>query len=267
MEQTEKTILKTSLITVGIMLALFIVFIAVMSVFFPKQMYNFSSKYGFEKLAFTYAESQYKKSKDINDLHTLIYSAYEINNNGAIIKYSEKLFSSADYEDFIVYINDFNLKSVSIEQAQIVLSNENNYLKNKYVQALCNKGKFDEAVDFAISELDKESDWALPERTTWMLGTLLSYQSNQDVPNYDFLQTLNTATSTYIQQTQIYIDELILQYNNLKNDITIIDNGQYEKNVLAYDLNQYLSHIIFLENKVTLPLHNFEYYKEIRQNL
>ena len=267
MEYTEKSMLKTSLITVGILLALLAIFLAVMSIFFPKQMSNVCLKYGFDKLAVTYAESQYNKSKDINDLHTLIYTAYQVDNNKVIIKYSEKLFASSKYDEFIVYINDLNIKSVSEEQAQIVLTNENDYLKNKYVQALCKRDSLQKAVNFALHELEKENDWAVPEKTTWMLGTILSHQSNLDNPNYDFLQMQNGENKTYLELSLIYLDKMISAYNDLKADPSSIENGEYYRNVLAYELNQYVSHITFLEDKVTLPLHDFEYYKDFRQSL
>ena len=196
----------------------------------------------------------------------MLYSAYEIRNNGAIIKYSEKLFAFPNYEDFIDYINEQNLNSTSIPTAQIVLTNENNYLKNKYVQALCNYDCFDKAVSFAISELQAQTTWQATERTTWLLGTLLSYQSTQSAPNYDFLN-LQAGSQTFLALSQTYLDDILSAYTNLKADSTSIENGEFLKNALAYDLNQYLSHIIFLENKITLPTHDFDYYKTAKQNL
>lgn len=267
MENIEKGILKTSLLTLGALITIVLIFAVVMSVFFPKNMYRFCSSLGFDNWAYNYAKMQYDKSKDINDLHTLIYSAYKIENDDAIISYTEILVQSPHYKDFIEYINKLNISSTEDFMAQIVMSNENNYLKNRYVRSLCNCNKFDSACDYVLQETVIYQDWSLPNRTEWLLSSILEYQKNQFAPNYSFLKNMQSDGHTLIYLFENYIDRIITAYDDLKADSSIIENGEFLKQALSYDLSNYLNHILFLNGKVDLEIHDFSYYQNVRNSL
>ena len=59
----RKTIVKTALITLGVVLTLIILTFTVFSLFFPKVMLNLTSDMGLDGFALTYSEQQYKNSK------------------------------------------------------------------------------------------------------------------------------------------------------------------------------------------------------------
>lgn len=264
MQNIEKSILKTFFITLGVLFALTVLTILTMSIFFPKIMYGFCSNLGFKNLSFYFAEKQYSQSQNINDLHTTIYMAYDIENNSAIIKYSEILFASPDYEQFIDYINDLNYNSTSIMQARVALTNENNYLLNKYIRALIEEKDFTNAVDFSLEKMMAQSQWDSPQKTTWLLSPLL--EKAQMLNDYSFLNsTADNSTQTLMNIYQTYLDKIISAYNELN------ENSNFQNEFIIatyrYDINNYINHILFLENKAVLELHDFKYYKNIKQNL
>lgn len=267
MESIEKSIVKTSLITLGILVASALIFVLIMSIFFPQNMYRFCDSLGFNKLSYTYAERQYQKSNDINDLHTLIYSAHKIQNDDAIIKYTEILMQSPNYDDFIKYINDLNMSSTNIVMAQVVMSNENNFLKNKYVVALCNAGEFTKACEFTLEEIYSYQDWSLPNCTEWLLSPLLEYQNRQATPDYTFLKDTKKDGHSMLYLFEKYLDRVLDAYDTLKADPSMSANGEFLIQVLKYDLSSYLNHILFLNGKVDLEVHNFNYYQDARNAL
>jgi hypothetical protein len=96
----RKTIVKTALITLGVVLTLIILTFTVFSLFFPKVMLNLTSDMGLDGFALTYSEQQYKNSKSLNDLEDLLYRANELNRTDIIVAYSLDMIDSDKFEEF-----------------------------------------------------------------------------------------------------------------------------------------------------------------------
>ncbi len=96
----RKTIVKTALITLGVVLTLIILTFTVFSLFFPKVMLNLTSDMGLDGFALTYSEQQYKNSKSLNDLEDLLYRANELNRTDIILAYSLDMIDSDKFEEF-----------------------------------------------------------------------------------------------------------------------------------------------------------------------
>lgn len=96
----RKTIVKTALITLGVVLTLIILTFTVFSLFFPKVMLNLTSDMGLDGFALTYSEQQYKNSKSLTDLEDLLYRANELNRTDIIVAYSLDMIDSDKFEEF-----------------------------------------------------------------------------------------------------------------------------------------------------------------------
>ena len=96
----RKTIVKTALITLGVVLTLIILTFTVFSLFFPKVMLNLTSDMGLDGFALTYSEQQYKNSKSLNDLEDLLYRANELSRTDIIVAYSLDMIDSDKFEEF-----------------------------------------------------------------------------------------------------------------------------------------------------------------------
>jgi len=126
----RKTIVKTALITLGVVLTLIILTFTVFSLFFPKVMLNLTSDMGLDGFALTYSEQQYKNSKSLTDLEDLLYRANELNRTDIIVEYSLDMIESDKFEEFSNTrqdTGDLSYKSYIIGNYLIALkdSNEN----------------------------------------------------------------------------------------------------------------------------------------------
>jgi len=126
----RKTIVKTALITLRVVLTLIILTFTVFSLFFPKVMLNLTSDMGLDGFALTYSEQQYKNSKSLTDLEDLLYRANELNRTDIIVEYSLDMIESDKFEEFSNTrqdTGDLSYKSYIIGNYLIALkdSNEN----------------------------------------------------------------------------------------------------------------------------------------------
>jgi len=263
MESIEKNVVKTSLITLCVMLATLIVTIFVLCIFFPKTMCNLTNTLGMKNLALHFSEKQYQKSQDINDLHSTIYLAIDIEKNEKISKYCDIIFKKDDFNAFIDYINAKNINNAPNLDAKLAVSNESNYLKNQYVKALCNLGQKEKAIAFTKEEFVKEQQWTVDQKTQFPLSQLLIFESKQSTPNYSFMKEQCQNAKTLMWNCENYICNILNEYNKIKTDTS----KEWTAQCLKYELTQYLNTILFLNGKVDYECQDYKYYNDAKANL
>lgn len=96
----KKLIVRTIITTILLIIAVGMVAYAVVGVVSPKTLYNFYSKTGSYSLSVRYAEKQYKKTSDFDDLKILCDTLDEKKSASKTVEYLEKFLTDANFEDF-----------------------------------------------------------------------------------------------------------------------------------------------------------------------
>lgn len=118
----------------------------------PKALADFVYGINWQSYAFTLYEKDYEKNKDIDSLYMALNISIKNGNDDKVIELYEKLYNNSEYNKFINHINDENLKLDIGPQLKATMLDEDNYLKNKYIDSLVNKGLDKKAWEFAVSE-------------------------------------------------------------------------------------------------------------------
>ena len=211
MEKTEKKNYNKKNGVLPVIITLLIVFVVLASIWlvmafvFPKTWGNLMYSIGFD----TYAEKlyvrDYNKNGDINSLYTSLNIAIKLEDDEKIEELFEELHNNKEYDNFIAFIDGENAKLKEEPLIKASLLNEDNYLKNKYVKALINLNKVDEAFEFAV----KDGMNLVPEYNN--IGNFLfgNFITSKGVLLKDNFNTVLEGKSTKL------LDEFYTCFNNL----------------------------------------------------
>lgn len=219
----KNVVIKTSVITVAIILLLLSFSYSVLSLFFPSTVARMASDLNLDALALHYYEKNYQNTNDINDLYHLINTAQSSKNYEMVVKYYEILEDDSQYYDFIDFINEQNYNSQLNKILLSTLINEDNYMKNIYTTALVKLGQFSDAMSYSILNFDYEN-YNIENLGVYTFSNILTVDglSNQSI--VDLLQTNYKSTNANIA-------DAIYEYYN--NSFVVFENN---KNTLDYDL-------------------------------
>jgi hypothetical protein len=118
----------------------------------PATIAHFAYGINWNSYAFILYEKDYELNKDINSLYMALNISIKLNNDDKVIELYEKFINNSEYSNFIAYVNEGNLKLDIDPQLKSTMLDEDNYLKNRYIQSLINKNEDKKAWDFAMSE-------------------------------------------------------------------------------------------------------------------
>lgn len=241
----EKQILVVFSKTLAVVFVLIFAFIFYASIFSPQSMAKFTGSLGMKNASLYYSTVQYKRDKNINSLYIVINKSIELKKYNNIEKYCDILFEKQDYYDFIAYVEAKNINDVangnssSIDKINLMisLSNEDMYLKNKYVDALIHKNKVEQAFEFAKSDLQTlDSALTLQSRLHWCYGNLFLLND---------LQFLDENQRTLIEN---YVNNAYNLYSSTDFDnLSGVDSFNYV--VLENTLKRSLNDLLKLKDK------------------
>ncbi len=137
-----KTILKMLLAVI----ALFFVFVAVMTFAFPGQMAAFSESVSWYTAACRFSSLKYMYFKDVEDLDRCFEDAVLSGKNSYILEYSEKLISHDDFDALCIETDKYY---ASLEYSSYT-SSYKQYVYGQYVIALAVSGEKQKAADEAF---------------------------------------------------------------------------------------------------------------------
>lgn len=137
----RKIIIKTAAIAVAGVIALFAVIVGIFSLSYPQGMARACESFGWYSLAANYSSLSYNYSGEIGDICNAVDDSAKAENDGKIIKYSEKLFADKGFEDF--YDAD-NFKA------------QNYYIV--YATALYRENRADDAVKVAADAIGRDAN-------------------------------------------------------------------------------------------------------------
>ena len=241
----EKQILVVFSKTIAIVLVLMFATVFYASIFSPQSMAKFTGSLGMKNASLYYSTVQYNRDKNINSLYIVINKSIELKKYKNIEKYCVKLFEKQDYYDFIAYVETKNINDVvngnssNIDKINLMisLSNEDMYLKNKYVDALVHRNKVQQAFEFAKNDLQSlDSKSTLQSRLHWCYSNLFLL---------DDLQFWDDNQRILIEN---YVKNAYSLYNSTNfNDLSGVDSFNYV--VLGNTLKRSLNDILKLKDK------------------
>ena len=192
----KKDIVKPVLITFAALIFLFGIVSLIMHLCFPFTMGKMFYKLGADDTALTYFEKDYKKSKNYDELYTILNLSIKLNKNEKVVSYFEKFVSDENYSEYVTNIDNQNLNLSETDFVKSKLYSEDNYLKNRYVLALSKLGEYKKAFEYA------------KEHTSFLLST-----ENVSPYLFTFISTVECFNST--EQSSETIDDMYNYFNNV----------------------------------------------------
>ena len=242
--------------TFSITLVLIFATIFYMCIFAPRLVSNISNDLGMQRVSLYFAKVQYNRDNDINSLYTVINKSIAINSYNDISKYTKILFDEPNYYDFIAFIEAENIEKVANEadssnviSLMISFSNEDMYLKNKYVHSLIMNENFDEAVEFAFNDFNLNTEnFELDSRIHWCFTFIFENSSD-----FEFLTT--DRKNNIVTFTNMLYNKYVESETNFKNLET---PEQFNFLVLCNTLKRIYYDLIVLEDKVVFETLNYD---------
>lgn len=103
----------------------------------------------------TYAEKLYEKdyedNQNVDSLYMALNISIKLENDSKVVELYEKFSKNSEYSSYINFVNSENLKLETSPAIKSTMLNEDNYLKNEYIQSLVNLGEDNKAFKFAIN--------------------------------------------------------------------------------------------------------------------
>lgn len=223
----NKLIFKTAITTlIGVVVFSIISFI-ILTLFSPITVARTASSLGLDNISLSYYQKAYDKSQDVNDLYNMLNKAITVNNYSKVVCGFETLYNEGneDYYDFIDYINNFNLTSVNGMLLKTYVFNEDARLKSHYVNALINNQQTEDALLFAVEDLQTDNLLTEEFRYNFVLGTYLTYLIESGAPgnsfteleNYNYNETninLMLTTANYVSDLLTAVEYMQTTYLN-----------------------------------------------------
>lgn len=239
-EDQKSLIWNVVAFTLAVIAFIFIIVCAVLSLCFPKIYADMLFGVGLKNASLSAYEYNYQNSKDINDLYLLLNKSISAKNSEYIVKSYEALEMQSDYEDFIKFIEARNIDNCASTLEMLYVSNEDNYLKGKYVLALKKFKSADLAFKYAYENLKLVKVETSADRANFVLGYFISsLESEKDFEVitaeaksdiYNYFNQLYSIYQTEIINLKIKTDEgsinetyLLDKFNLLKLNYRLTD--------------------------------------------
>lgn len=247
MENTKKNIvLKFGGLTIAAMLLLMAISFTFVSVFLPKFVADVSYDLGFKSIALYYYEQNYERSKDINDLYGVVTLSISLFDHDKVVKYYEELELNKKYDEFISFINENNknLNAGIILKSKLI--NEDNSLKNSYVNSLIETNNVEKAFLYASENFENYNSYSLTSQGVYAFS---QFFTNQTFTNNI---VLNGLEKNYMASEKFLINHIEIYFNNIYNELLQLNDSasqqehvnyialQQRANLVASDLNYYI---------------------------
>ncbi len=149
----NKVILKTALITLAVIIGVFGIVCLFIGLFSPITFAKLFEDTGSLGTSYYFYEKAYSKSTDINHTYTLVDKAIQFKLDKKVVKYYEQLSSHEQYQEFVEFKNEHNYSNQNNILTNVMMSNEDNRLKTRYVSSLATID-LDKAFKYAIQDLN-----------------------------------------------------------------------------------------------------------------
>jgi len=239
MNEDKKLILKTSLITLGIIVLVTIIVFCINILCFPAKTADFLFDLGMKSFASDLYFKEYKNSNDINYLNKALNIKIELGYNENIVEYSEEFFAHDDYSEFISELNQANLETNFNLYTKSKLIAEDNYYKNAYIKALVAIDKVDEAYNFSKSTFDDTTPTFKDLKVyvfSHLIGNIENSKFNEKLNDSDevvLYEKINTyfedlyelfevTTVNFAEDEEVYIYALSSRILQVGNDLKAI---------------------------------------------
>lgn len=154
----KKIVLKVSLITVSILLSLFIVGMVIFCLCFPKDSASIMYDIGLENISQSLYYRDYKKTQSLNSLYNSLSINIKLNNSKNIIKQYELLSGDGNYNLLVETYASSVMQSNKNAYIKASSYDLDDYLSNKYLDALIKSDLKEKAFKYATANSNFESD-------------------------------------------------------------------------------------------------------------
>ena len=157
----KKSIVKSAVVTFVIMVVLFAIFSTVMLLGFTRVSADFVYSLGMNRLASSLYAREYEKSGDLYYCYKSLCVKIKISDNYGIVKTYEKFVGDEKSDEFIANIDTKNKTlNIGILEKSTIL-NEGDYLRHKYIQALMQIDRVDDAFELATADFQLYPTYSL----------------------------------------------------------------------------------------------------------
>lgn len=256
----KNNILKPILITFLVMLFLLVAIFSVLHFFFPLTLSNWFYSMGANKIAVNYMERSYNKTKDYNQLYSLLNLSIKTENDKKTEKYYEIFSSDLKYDGFILNIDAQNLTQNVSNLVKSTLYSEDNYLKNKYILSLVKQQKIEKAFNYTVENSNFEV--SVEELGNYLFTNFfvdnVDYDDlnnlmevSNDLLNY-FNNNINVFNEIALQQSPHKIKGLVLgsRINEIAKNLKVIKN--FNSNLINITNEQINSLVLEVSKKMAL---------------
>lgn len=134
----RKVILRAVAIAVAEAVGLFLIIVGILTLARPRALAGVCENFGWYSLAADFTSMQYSSSGDLEDMCRAVDYSVRAEDNGKVIKYSEKIFGSENFEEF------YAANAYRVQNYYII-----------YADALYDEGRADDAVKVASDALER----------------------------------------------------------------------------------------------------------------
>ncbi len=175
MEEKEQKnlIFNVAMFTASVVALLIVVACALLAIFSPLTYANFITAIGFKNAGLISYAQNYSKTEDIDDLYLLINKSISASNYEYQIRYIPELLEKDNYLSFVQFVQTTNIAKCSSKLQLLYIANEDNYLKSKYVYALCHNNMKQQALEFALDDLSSSRVDILGDRVNFVLSAYI----------------------------------------------------------------------------------------------
>jgi len=173
----KKTILKTVLYTLLVLVVLFAIVVMLMFFVFTKNMADFMYNIGWNSMASCLYYKTYEKNDEIIYCYKALNININLNDSDKIIEYFESFVEDNEYDEFMSESKNKseNLKVGNLEKSTLL--NDKNYLINHYVKSLIEEERVDDALEVALSEFSSYNEFNLRNQGVYALSPFVSRQN------------------------------------------------------------------------------------------
>ncbi len=138
----------------SLVMLLFVLSLAVLSLFFPLPFASVLQFVGLNNMALDVYQDVYKNSGDVKDGYRyFIESVYAENNKHIIIAF-EGLIENENFDEYLMLIDQSNVERIGKDVKLLTFLNERDYCYGKYVKALSIVGDEQKALNFVINDFN-----------------------------------------------------------------------------------------------------------------
>lgn len=251
----KKTILKTILFTLLVLVTSLVVFVLTMFFFFTKNFADFMYDIGCDRVASSMYYRVYQKSDEIVYCHKALNIRISLGDDEKVVEYYKAFEGDDEYEDFLDAC-DRNSESLNISLLEkSAILNEKNYLINNYVKSLVSVGNVDEAWDIAVENFANYKSFGMVEQGVYAFGEFVKV---------GILENFNVEDSqggTLLQKMQEYFDSSTVLFEANKNSENNVEKaylvslGNRIINV-GQDINKIYQKVNLNQEKISINIDN-----------